>query len=250
MNIENDIDMDAKITRKRLTEEEKETIIRVFSTIKGRHPREVALGMLSITRNYNSMANFYSRHCKKEGIAVLSPRTRYTEEEKDAVMRIFTEIDDCTERKAVIALLPCFEGRSYSSLYQQFSIMNRTANKRKREEGESGSSSVEDDKRRRLMAEGYDSDGNDPLEDTTVIPEPTIDPTNTVAISPTTFAGRRLFDSDNAMAIPEPVNHYEEGEPLPLLPDIEDIPTLTPSFMVGGDDELLPEYRGEMVFTQ
>lgn len=228
------------ITRKRLSEEEKVAIFNVFSKISGQTAREVALNMLGVNRNYKSMANFYSRHCKKNGIAMSSPRVRYTAEQKAAIKRIFTELTNHKERKAVIGMMPCFEGRSYNSLYQQYAIMTReersptsptgstvaVGTKRQRDDESDVSSNSDSSsdsevegpsftsasaKRQRVA--GYDSDGNDPL----VIP-------------PVEEAHTPMF------------NNYE-GEPL------EPLPILPPSYMVNGDEDLISNFDGDEIFA-
>ena len=227
-------------TRKRFTEEEKVAIFNVFSKISGQAAREVALNMLGVNRNYKSMANFYSRHCKKNGIAMSSPRVRYTAEQKAAIRRIFTELTNHKERKAVIGMMPCFEGRSYNSLYQQYAIMTReersptsptgstvaVGTKRQRDDesdvsssSDSGSDSEVEGpsftsasaKRQRVA--GYDSDGNDPL----VIP-------------PVEEAHTPMFSNF-------------EGEPL------EPLPILPPSYMVNGDEDFISNFDGDEIFA-
>lgn len=111
-------------TSKHFTMEEKKAIVTVFSTIEGEDARMVALNMMGVKgHSYKGMGNFYRRLRKSAGVT--SPRCRYSEGERKAIMRIFTELDTAAERKAVFAMLDCFRDRSYNSLYQQYSIMSR-----------------------------------------------------------------------------------------------------------------------------
>jgi hypothetical protein len=156
--------------KKRFTREEKEKITRVFNTIQGKDARMAALHILGIRdRSYMGMYNVYKRHLIKQGLKVSSPKSRYTDEEKESIMRVFTELDTAEERKAVFSMLDGFKQRSYNSLYQQYAIMSRQQSPTKRAREESNDESddeestiINDSKRQRT--DGNDSDGLDPLE--------------------------------------------------------------------------------------
>ena len=238
-----DSDMSTTTTsRKRFTEMEKEAIFEVFSEINKKDLRLVALELHGLgDRSYRAMGNCYSRMLKEKGLKSTSPRSRYTDEEREAIMRIFTEVDNAKERKAVIALMPCFEGRSYSSLYQQFSIMTRvptpptsptespTSASAKRTHSDMVSDAASDgvsevttvDFPKRQRVDGYDSDGNDPLE----MPGMEDDQDN----------GLELTNSDMAEMFNNEPPAIEELPP--ALPTT--LPVLPPSHMTNGDGDYI-----------
>lgn len=251
-------------TRKRFTREEKEKVYRVFSTIQGKDARMAALHILGIRdRSYMGMYNVYKRHLTKQGLKTSSPKSRYTDEEKESIMRVFTELDTADERKAVFSMLDGFKQRSYNSLYQQYAIMSRqqSSTKRAREESNDESNDesdeestiINDSKRQRIS--GNDSDDNDPLEgfdqEEFVEPKDTQHDESVVTDSAvvsdfepvTTQHDESVVTNSADVIIPEPMSTFFDGipsddplEPLPVPP-------------LGADEELVPAEFFDGIFA-
>lgn len=237
-------------TKKWFTEEEKKVIIDVFGNIKGKEKRTAALVDKGLGyRNYNAMGNFYSRYCKKKGLNSGPTRVRYSDEDRDIILRIFSETKDTEERKALVSEVPRFANRSYASLYQQYNMMMRSGyvgTKRRRDDdddsdddggsisgsdnddsdddsGSTSTNSSDNSKRRRV--DGYDSDGNDPLD---VLVDGSID-VEEVPLDSLTFPDQPFFGNDMVL-------RFERDHHLPLFDD-----DMVEAFASMSDDLPLPD---------